>query len=192
MKTFPDKQDFIKQGIPILFLFFLLVITSCNNRDNNKIKTDSGKKTEIADTILKSTKEPDNFLIDYTSKQDSGIVYMYCDTMPEFPGGETAFINYLKGKIKYPLAAVSDKREGRVVVKFIVKTSGEVDNVQIIRSIRPDLDSECIRVISGMPKWKPGIINNKPVSVSYNIPVRFLLTKSENLNGIYILPPKNP
>jgi TonB family protein len=111
--------------------------------------------------------------------------------MPEFPGGDTAFTEYVKLNVKYPRLAVSDKIEGRVVIKFIVRVNGKIEDVEIIRRIRPDMDNECIRVISGMPEWKPGMINEKPVSVSYNITIRFLLKKSENLSGIYILPATN-
>ncbi|MEI6047386.1 MAG: energy transducer TonB [Bacteroidota bacterium] len=180
----------MKQIVKILFLV-LIAISSCRNRNDNNIKPAPGDaKNNIADTGSISKKAPDNFLIDYTSKQDSGAVYMYCEKMPEFPGGETAFFDYVKNKIKYPRLAVSDKIEGRVVIKFIVKASGEAGDVQIIRSIRSDLDNECIKVISELPKWKPGMINDKPVAVSYSIPVRFLLKNSENLNGIFILPEK--
>ena len=54
-----------------------------------------------------------------------------------------------------------------------------------------DMDKECLRVMSTMPNWKPGMISGKPVAVSYSVPVRFLLQPGENLNGIYILPSKN-
>ena len=182
----------MKRVNKILLLLLLLTI-SCRNKNDYKGKTTfDDKKIDFADTSRIGKKGPDNYLIDYTSKQDSGPVYMYCESMPEFPGGETAFIDYLKRKIKYPQPAVSDKKEGRVVVKFIVRANGEIRDVQIIRTVRPDMDRECMRVISEMPEWKPGMISNKPVAVSYNIPIRFLLKKSENLNGIFILPSKNP
>jgi hypothetical protein len=32
------------------------------------------------------------------------------------------------------------------------------------------------------------MIHHKAVSVSFSVPVRFILNSSENLNGIYILP----
>src|SRR5664280_3910555 len=76
--------------------------------------------------------------------------------------------------------------EGRVVVKFIVRSTGEIGDVKVLRSIREDLDKECLRVMSTMPNWKPGMISGNPVAVSYSIHVRFLLQPGENLNGIYI------
>jgi TonB family protein len=165
---------------------------SCKNKNDNKIKpTSIDKKNDIANSSLTRNVEPDNYIIDSTSNLDSGPVYMYCETMPEFPGGKTAFNEYVKYKTKYPSRAVSDRIEGRVIIKFIVKKNSEIGEVKIIRGVRDDMDKECIRVISGMPDWKPGMISGKPVSVSYSIPIRFLLKSSENLNGIFILPSKN-
>lgn len=181
----------MKQIIKI-FSLVLLIIISCKNKDDNKkISTFLDKKIDIGDTSQIRKVVQDNYIIDSTSKQDNGPVYMYCETMPEFPGGKSAFNEYVKNKTKYPPNAVSDKIEGRVIIKFVVRTGGEIGEVKIIRGLRDDLDRECIRVISGMPVWKPGMISGKPVSVSYSIPIRFLLKSSENLNGIFILPPKN-
>jgi periplasmic protein TonB len=174
----------------ILCLIMVFIISCQNRNDNNTKSISDEKKTEIANTALITKKEPDNYLLDNTSNQDNGPVYMYCEKMPEFIGGETAFTEFVKNNVKYPQQAVSDKIEGRVVIKFIVQVTGEISDVQLIRGIRKDLNDECIRVISRMPKWKPGMINGNPVSVSYSIPIRFLLNSTENLNGIYILPAK--
>jgi bla regulator protein blaR1 len=181
----------MKQLGKILCLIMIVTI-SCKNRNDTIIKPISGvKKAEFADTGRITKKKPDNYILDNTSNQDKGPVYMYCEKMPEFIGGETAFFEYVKNNVKYPRQAVSDKIEGRVVIKFIVRATGEISDVQLIRPIRTDLNNECLKVISSMPKWKPGMIDGNPVSVSYSVPVRFLLNSTENLNGIYILPAKN-
>ena len=41
------------------------------------------------------------------------------------------------------------------------------------------LDKEAIRVIQSMPKWKPGLMQGKPVRVKYTIPINFRLVKDE-------------
>ena len=174
-----------------ILCLILIFLVSCKPGNENRIKTVSVvKKSEISDSASVLKKEADNYLLDNTANQDNGPVYMYCEKMPEFPGGEKSFFDYIRKNVNYPKLAVSDKIEGRVVIKFIVRATGETGDVQLIRSIRKDMDNECIRVINGMPKWKPGMINDKPVSVSYSVPVRFLLNSAENLNGIYILPSK--
>lgn len=43
-------------------------------------------------------------------------------------------------------------------------------NPKVVRSIDPDLDGEAIRVISIMPKWKPGMQKGQPVRVKYTVP----------------------
>ena len=174
------------QNIPVLFLF-LIVVFSCKNVSTNKKPADIG--TSVNDTAS-VVGESDNYILDETSSQDNGPVYMYCEKMPEFPGGEKAFYDYMKTSIVYPVAAVSDKKEGRVVLKFIITEKGQKSNIKIIRSIRPDIDNECINAINAMPAWEPGLINGKPVSVSFNITIRFLLENTGNLNGIFILPSK--
>jgi TonB family protein len=174
-------------------IFFLIVIifilVSCNSGNGPRVLNSSeNKRTEQTDSSNLNKDEPDNYLIDNTVSQDKGEVYMYCEVMPEFPGGDKAFSEYIRKKIKYPRISVLKKTEGRVVMKFIIGSTGKIDEVKVLRSISKELDDECIRVFSNLPDWKPGTINKKPVAVSYSIPVRFVLTKSENLNGIYILP----
>jgi protein TonB len=37
------------------------------------------------------------------------------------------------------------------------------------------LEEEAMRVVKGMPKWKPGRQNGRAVTVQYSLPVRFVL-----------------
>ena len=177
--------------ICLLFCLLISVAFACQNKNNSRTKSVSDKlKTNSSDSSLTKKTEQDNYLIDNTERQDSGAVYMFCEKMPEYPGGYSAFMEYVKKNIIYPPAAISEKVEGREVIKFIVSSKGGIGSVKIIRSVRKDIDKECIRVISSMPDWSPGFMFGKPVSVSYSIPIRFLLNNSENLNGIFILPSK--
>ena len=178
----------MKNTVNVLILL-LMVLVSCKTKNNSiRAITSDVKKPELSDSSKPSGSLPDNYLLDDSEKQDGGPVYMFCEVMPEFPGGETAFSEYLKERIKYPKVAVSQKTEGRVVMKFIVGTTGKITGLKVLRSISKEMDEECLRVFKGMPDWKPGTINSKPVAVSFSIPVRFVLTKNENLNGIFVLP----
>lgn len=177
------------KSITNLLILLLIVSVSCKTRNDTKtIQPVAANKSGMTDTAILGKEVQDNYLLDNTSNQDNGPVYMLCEKMPEFPGGETAFTDYLKNKIKYTKVAIADKVEGRVKMKFIVSSTGEIIETQIIKGIEKDLDDQCLKAISSMPKWNPGMIDNKPVAVSYNIPIRFVLEKSENLSGYYILP----
>ena len=99
------------------------------------------------------------------------------ETMPQFPGGRGVLMKYLAANIKYPASAVKNKKEGRVIVTFIVQKDGSITHAKIAKSIDPELDAEALRVVKGMPKWTPGTQNGKPVNVKYTLPVKFSLQK---------------
>ena len=97
------------------------------------------------------------------------------EQLPEFPGGMTAFVQWLTRNLKYPEAARSQKLQGRVVLSFIVNKDGSVSQVKVARSVNPLLDREALRVIRMMPPWKPGIQNNEPCRTMIAVPIVFQL-----------------
>ena len=101
--------------------------------------------------------------------------FMVVEDMPEFPGGTAALLEYLKKNIKYPAVCREAGIQGRVLVSFIVNKDGSIVDAEVVKPINPSLDKEALRVISGMPKWKPGSQRGKPVRVKYTVPVNFRL-----------------
>lgn len=99
------------------------------------------------------------------------------ETMPQFPGGQGVLMKYLAANIKYPASAVKAKKQGRVIVTFIIQKDGSVAKARIARSVDPELDAEALRIVKAMPNWTPGTQDGKPVNVKYIIPVNFSLQK---------------
>ncbi|MDE7120331.1 MAG: energy transducer TonB, partial [Muribaculaceae bacterium] len=91
--------------------------------------------------------------------------------MPQFPGGESAMIQYLIENIKTPAGA--ENMSGRVEVRFVVGTDGAVRDVSILKSVNPLLDAEAVRVVKTMPAFTPGKTDGKPVAVHYVLPIQF-------------------
>ena len=102
-------------------------------------------------------------------------VFDMVEEMPEFKGGNKALMDYLAANLKYPKGAETKGTQGRVIVQFIVNTDGSIDDAKVVRSVDPELDAEALRVINGMPKWKPGTQKGEPVRVKYTVPVVFRL-----------------
>ncbi len=107
------------------------------------------------------------------SKEGANLPYFPAMVMPEFPRGEQAMMAYISQNIKYPKKAIRNDISGLVVVSFIVEKDGYIKTPEVIRSVSNDLDAEAIRVIQTMPRWKPGLNENNPVPVRFNLPVRF-------------------
>ena len=93
--------------------------------------------------------------------------------MPEFPGGGSAFIQWLTRQLRYPPSAQSQRIQGRVVVSFIVNKDGSIVDVKLEKSVNALLDREALRVIRMMPRWKPGVHNNQPCRTMVAVPVVF-------------------
>ena len=110
---------------------------------------------------------------------DNDSVFQIVEQMPEFPGGAEAMMKSIAGNVKYPEAAIDKNIEGRVFVSFVVEKDGSVSNVKVLRGIGGGCDEEAVRVISSMPKWKPGMHRGEPVRVSYQIPIWFKLEDTQ-------------
>ena len=106
---------------------------------------------------------------------DKDSVYNKPEVMAEFPGGMEAMMKYLSENIKYPEQAKEKNIQGRVLVSFIVEKNGSISNVKVVKGIGNGCDEEAVRVISSMPKWKPGMQNGKKVRVNFAIPISFKL-----------------
>lgn len=77
--------------------------------------------------------------------------------------------------LKYPKEAQDNNIQGRVIVRFFVKTDGLISDVEVVRPVHPLLDKEAVRVIKSMPKFKPTTQNGKPVNGTYVMTVPFQL-----------------
>ena len=122
---------------------------------------------------------------DATAPADTtkNVVYDVTETMPQFPGGQGVMMKYLAANIKYPASAVKAKKQGRVIVSFVIQKDGSVTNARIVRSVDPELDAEALRIVKAMPNWTPGTQDGKPVDVNYTIPVVFSLYKEDVTPG---------
>jgi len=113
--------------------------------------------------------------VEETEEPQEKVIFQVVEEMPEFQGGMGEAMKFLAKNIKYPVAAQQAKIEGRVIVQFVVERDGSISDVHTLRGVNPDLDAEAIRVVSLMPKWKPGKQRGKAVAVKYTMPIMFRL-----------------
>jgi len=123
-------------------------------------------------------------------------VFIEFEQFPQFLGGENALVNYIIDNTIHPQTALNDSITGRVITRFAVNIDGSIDDVQIIRGVRSDLDSVCIRVIEEMPAWKPGEVMKKAQKgyywtkfrMFYSMPITFTLDTLPITKGFIITP----
>lgn len=146
-------------------LFILLGIPLAYSAHGQNIRVIHGDTVIISKTDAATTT--------VTNKQTGKVeTFTYVEQMPQAPYDVNA---YLAKNLVYPEDAKQQGVSGKVIVKFIIRANGTIDSAYVARGIYPSIDKEALRLITGMPPWKPGILNDKPVDVHYTMPVIFKL-----------------
>lgn len=104
------------------------------------------------------------------------------DRLPQYPGGDSALLNYLTENINYPKSAMEAGKQGTVIVQFVIDKNGNVREPEIIKGVCPELDKEAIRVVKTITGWEPGLSDGNAVDCQFVLPIRFKLHKSASTN----------
>jgi protein TonB len=97
------------------------------------------------------------------------------EDLPKYPGGAVEFMKWLTRNLQYPAIARSRKIQGKVVAVFYVEKDGSITGISITQSLSPECDREALRVLRKMPRWEPGVQNDKPCRTKVSIPIVFKL-----------------
>lgn len=115
----------------------------------------------------------DRYYQSYDSDDDE--IFLRVDRKAQFPGGVHNLMLYIRENMEYPEEAKEDGVQGRVLIKFIVRKDGSIDNINVTRSLDPLLDKEAIRLVENMPNWIPAQNQGRIVNSFFTIPILFRL-----------------
>ena len=101
--------------------------------------------------------------------------FAYVEQMPTFPDGQEAMYKYIYDKIKYPAIARENGISGQIIIQFVVSKNGDIQDAKVVRGIGGGCNEEALRVVNGMPRWKPGKHNGRAVPVTFTLPIKFVL-----------------
>lgn len=116
---------------------------------------------------------------DYKAPSGEDDIFDVVQNMPEFPGGMPGLMEFIRQNIQYPQAARQSRLEGRVIVQVVIDKDGSVIQPIILRSVNPVLSAdaalceEALRIVSIMPKWKPGNQHGVNLKVRFTFPIKF-------------------
>lgn len=92
------------------------------------------------------------------------------DVDPSFYGGQAEMAKFINKNIKMPTDLdITD--QGTIYISFVVNLDGSIEFVKILRGISPELDRAALKVVSAMPKWKPGESGGYPVRSRLTLPI---------------------
>lgn len=161
--------------------------TSISDKEmrNNALEAAKKLKFSYSNTVSKgsitynfrlSSGNENNMPHDIKDNSDNTPPTSIIERMPEYPGGEDGLNHFIYSNLKYPKAAKKQNVHGNVIVKFVVTENGNVDNVEISRSLFPECDEEAIRIVK-LLVFKPAmnIDGNaiKNVRAAFSLGVKF-------------------
>ena len=97
----------------------------------------------------------------------------------EYPGGSAAWMKYLNNIMahaKLPRAFTQGYVWGTVIVQFIIDEKGIPTDIQVVRSVHPDLDKLVCDAIQNSKGWSVAWQHNRPVKSYKKQPISFKLT----------------
>lgn len=150
--------------ISLIFLFgAALLMVSCTEKKSIHVKS-----SEFEASRIRMDSMPEPVKLDSDLLSDAGTV------VPYFPGGLKAMRAFIAKHVRYPEAARTLKKEGRVIISAQVDTKGNLSQCKVMMSDDPLFDKEALRVVKLMPRFVPDG-EGKVVSGSVEIPVMFRL-----------------
>ncbi|QLG47204.1 TonB family protein [Costertonia aggregata] len=154
------------------------------NLDGNEQTHDEVKDASKEDTVI------NGYVIEKeTSNQKGvGVPFAVVDEVPVFPGCENAenkrkcfqekMNEHIRKNFSYPKAAQEKGIQGRVSTFFVIQKDGSIGDLRM-RGSDKLLEQETERIISLLPKMKPGKQKGEIVKVPFSIPVNFKLKKDD-------------
>ena len=141
----------------------VLLMAGCTEKKQNRMKSTD---FEVSKVLKDSMPEP--VKMDSVLLSDAGTV------VPYFPGGLNAMRAFVAKHVRYPEAARTLKKEGRVIISAQVDTKGNLSQYKVMMSDDPLFDKEALRVVKLMPRFVPEG-KGKVVAGTVKIPVMFRL-----------------
>lgn len=148
----------VKYTVPVMFR-----LTPDDKKPEQEYKPVNGQPSEVV-AVASATTPP---------AEPEGVVFEVVENMPEFPGGMEGLMQYISRNIKYPVEAHKAGIQGRVMIQLIVDKEGNAGHAKIVQGTDSLLNAEALRIVSNMPKWKPGTQRGQAVNVKYTFPIMF-------------------
>ena len=106
---------------------------------------------------------------------DSLIVFTKTEVNPKFPGGDSAWFEFLKKNLDIDITEKNKAPDGtyKVRVRFIVNQDGSISNLEPQTNFGYGMEQEVVRVLGLSPKWIPAHQNSRPVRAYQVITITF-------------------
>jgi protein TonB len=163
-ETPPEQQKAQAQVVTDV----LNIVSNDQKIETNIVFTDDADDFDDFDLVIEEKEE----------EIEEEEIFVNAEVMPSFQGGDLSkFRTWVMEHVKYPQIALENGIQGNVVVSFVVEKDGKMSKITILQSPDRTLTEAALAVLEKANNlkngWKPGKQRNKPVRVTYTLPISF-------------------
>lgn len=164
--------------------------------DAEIVRKDAPPRNLSAQTAPPTNEKTEEQTLALDNNTENVKIFTVVEQQPSFPGGNRALQEFIKQNLRYPPTAQAYGVSGRVIMQFVIDSLGYVSDIkhvkdflkydtlllnresetrqiQLKEQIARQLEEECTRVITLMPRWAPARMSGKVVSTKYDLPFLF-------------------
>jgi TonB family protein len=108
-------------------------------------------------------------------KNEANTTSLIEETQAYYPGGSSAYRDFLVSNFVYPKAAIAKNIQGKVYIEFFINADGTIVDPKVLRGIGEGCDEAALELVKKMPAWIPGTQEGKPVKTKQVLPISFVL-----------------
>ncbi len=108
--------------------------------------------------------------------QDKGRYSFNVDNFPDVYGGRTELKRYLNDHLVYPTDDFKNKKEGTVLLTFVVTKEGRSTNIEVAKPVTNAINKEAVRLLK-LIDWIPSHKEGNVVDVKFSLEIPFSVSK---------------
>ncbi|MEO7444199.1 MAG: N-acetylmuramoyl-L-alanine amidase [Ferruginibacter sp.] len=139
--------------------------------DGNEIAKFHFKAQRVPDDLGKNLRLSDPIYLNLDENSQA--------TQPSFPGGKTAWLNYLKTKLNASTPIDEGWKAGtyKILVKFLVDEKGNLSEFSTSDYAGTKTSEQSVDLIKKGPRWIPGTVNGKNVTAWVSQPITYVVSE---------------
>ncbi|MGK9117181.1 M56 family metallopeptidase [Olivibacter jilunii] len=171
LKDKSKRSALLKYVLAVPLFAAMLIFSSAKVNDKELAHINADQKEGL--------KLPNEWEVKQDSIKKNVVDFNKVEKQPEFPGGLRAFYNWVGEHYKYPAEAKKNGIAGTLHVRFIVELDGSLSEIEVYKDLGSGTGEAAVELLEASPKWAPGLVDGKPVRVSYSLPIKLNLSKSK-------------
>jgi TonB-dependent SusC/RagA subfamily outer membrane receptor len=118
-------------------------------------------------------------VVGYAKSADK--VFESVEKEASFPGGQKEWNKFLERNVNANIPIENKAPAGvyPVIVQFIVRADGSIDDIKALTNQKYGMEEEAIRIIKLSSKWEPAMQNGRPVTSYRRQPITFQVVNDE-------------